>query len=158
MLRLLQDIDHCDLVVNTPIDGDDTTLLHLAANCTNPAIPQLLIAENAGINNQNGDGFTPLHVAAMNGCEESLRVLMDNGGDPSITDYYGMTPLDYAEEEEQWECLSVLRESLERYQVEEDEEVDQSMCEVFVRMMMDSVLTCNNEEESSHLYDEDVVK
>ena len=51
------------------------------------------------VNVQNGDGFTPLHVAAMWGREESVRELLERGADPEISDDEGMTPLDYAESE-----------------------------------------------------------
>ena len=51
------------------------------------------------VNSQNGDGFTPLHVAAMWGREESVRLLMERGADPVISDDENMTPLDYSESE-----------------------------------------------------------
>ena len=51
------------------------------------------------INSQNGDGFTPLHVAAMWDKEECVRLLMERGADPAISDDDEMTPLDYSESE-----------------------------------------------------------
>ena len=51
------------------------------------------------VNTQNGDGFTPLHVAAMWGREESVRLLLERGADPAISDDEDMTPLDYSENE-----------------------------------------------------------
>ncbi|XP_068670016.1 BRCA1-associated RING domain protein 1-like isoform X2 [Montipora foliosa] len=38
-------------------------------------------------------GETPLHVAAMKGCVESVRKLLTEGADPNTKDYEGWTPL-----------------------------------------------------------------
>ena len=51
------------------------------------------------VNAQNGDGFTPLHVASMWGRDECARQLMERGADPDISDDDEMTPLDYAKSE-----------------------------------------------------------
>ena len=51
------------------------------------------------MNARNGDGFTPLHVAALWGREGSMKLLMERGADPAISDNDDMTPLDYAESE-----------------------------------------------------------
>ena len=51
------------------------------------------------VNTQNGDGFTPLHVAAMWGREKCVKLLMEKGADPVISDNDEMTPLDYSESE-----------------------------------------------------------
>lgn len=51
------------------------------------------------MNARNGDGFTPLHVAALWGREGSVRLLMERGADPAISDNDDMTPLDYSESE-----------------------------------------------------------
>ena len=59
----------------------------------------LLLDVGVSVNAQNGDGFTPLHVAAMWGQEESIRLLMERGADPVISDDDEMTPLDYAKSE-----------------------------------------------------------
>ena len=59
----------------------------------------LLLDLGVAINTQNGDGFTPLHVAAMWGREVSVRLLLERGADPAISDDEEMTPLDYSESE-----------------------------------------------------------
>lgn len=41
------------------------------------------------INAQNEAGNTPLHWAALNGHLEAVKVLLENGGDPTITNARG---------------------------------------------------------------------
>lgn len=48
---------------------------------------------------QTDDGLTPLHVAAMWGKEELIRVLMSYGADPLICDNEEMVPADHARNE-----------------------------------------------------------
>lgn len=83
-------------LVNVPVDDEDTTLLHLAANTTTLAILHLLLQHGAEINKQNDDGLTPLHVAAMWGNREAVRILLDYGADAMGTDDEDLTPLDHA--------------------------------------------------------------
>lgn len=83
-------------LVNTAIDDEDTTLLHLAANTTVPAILELLLRHEAVVNWQNEDGLAPLHVAAMWGNEAAVKLLVNYGADPLIIDSDNMTPTDHA--------------------------------------------------------------
>ena len=57
---------------------------------------RLLLDQGVGVNTQNGDGFTPLHVATLWGREGCARLLLERGADPAISDDDEMTPLDYA--------------------------------------------------------------
>ncbi|MBI2920125.1 MAG: ankyrin repeat domain-containing protein [Planctomycetes bacterium] len=52
-----------------------------------------LIRGGAEVNAQNGDGHTPLDVAAMSGALEHLRVLLANKADVRVVDAHGQTPL-----------------------------------------------------------------
>lgn len=83
-------------LVNRAIDDEQTTLLHLAANSSLPAILKLLLSHGALVNWQNEEGMCALHVAAMWGNEPGLRMLLDGGADPVVVDEEDMTPLDYA--------------------------------------------------------------
>ena len=130
-------------IVNSPLDHDGTSLLHLAANCSTKII-DLMITNGADVNHQNGDGYSALHVAAMNGCIEGVKLLLANGVNVGLMDNDMMTARDYAEEEEQWEIVELLDEhTLENVDnLEEGEEnMDTSLCETFVNMMMDNVIT-----------------
>ena len=126
-------------VAQIPLDTDGTTVLHLAANSDNPSIPRTLIDSGADIDAQNHDGLTPLHVAAMNGCLEALKVLLEGGADVSLLDNDGMSPIDHAEEEHQWRCFEVLKQHMMDNEEEEEtnEEVEISMCEAYVEMVLE---------------------
>ena len=60
---------------------------------------RILLELGAVVNARNGDGYTPLHVAALWGRAKSVRHLLEKGADPFISDDDGMTPLDHAEAE-----------------------------------------------------------
>ena len=47
---------------------------------------------------RNKDGNTPLHSSAMYNSKECLEILITHGGDVTIRDDKGNTPLDYLEE------------------------------------------------------------
>ncbi|EPE33356.1 Ankyrin repeat-containing protein [Glarea lozoyensis ATCC 20868] len=68
-------------------NGHDKILLDLCKALSNPSpqTPAML----AIINSQNKAGNTPLHWAALNGHLESVKVLLDNGADPTRTNQRG---------------------------------------------------------------------
>lgn len=82
--------------MNAPIDHENTTLLHLAANNTTPAVLHLLLCRGAQANWQNQDGLSALHVAAIWGNAPAVKQLLGNGADPIVADEEDMTPLDHA--------------------------------------------------------------
>lgn len=82
--------------MNVPIDDENTTLLHLAANSTTPAILHTLLTHGAQVNWQDDDGLSALHVAAMWGNGPAVKLLLGNGADAVIADGEDMTPLDHA--------------------------------------------------------------
>ena len=130
-------------IVNSPLDHDGTSLLHLAANCSTKII-DLMITNGADINHQNVDGYSALHVSAMNGCIEGVKILLANGVDVGLMDNDMMIARDYAEEEEQWEIVELLDEhTLKNVDILEEGEknMDTSLCETFVKIMMDNVIT-----------------
>ena len=88
-------------------DSGETTI-HLAANYNNPDLVSRLI--DLGVNPDlacTRHGITPLHVAAINGCVDVVRLLINHGVDQShkdpgmdceICQRGGWTALDYARE------------------------------------------------------------
>ncbi|OGN64809.1 MAG: hypothetical protein A3E80_04935 [Chlamydiae bacterium RIFCSPHIGHO2_12_FULL_49_9] len=57
---------------------------------------ELLIKHGALINGRDGNGFTPLAVAARKGKEEIVRFFLVKKGDPNAADTNGNTPLHWA--------------------------------------------------------------
>ena len=121
-------------LVRHTVDQEGTTLLHLAANSSCHMV-EVLVRNGADINSRNGDGYTPLHVAAMNGCVEGVKVLLRLGADCEVLDEEWMTAEEEAQEMKETECVLLLRDHQTRLQ--EDHELDQSMCQAFVDMMID---------------------
>ncbi len=74
-----------------------TTALHFAitsrhaAPQTNQRIAKLLIDAHADIDARNGDGFTPLMLAAVHCDEDMVRLLINNGASKHIRERSGMT-------------------------------------------------------------------
>ncbi|KAI8419906.1 hypothetical protein MSG28_008529 [Choristoneura fumiferana] len=54
------------------------------------------------------DGVTPVHIAAIWGRVDNLKLLLGCGGDPSLLDLDGHSAFDYAAREEQWEVYDYL--------------------------------------------------
>ena len=67
---------------------------------------QKALEKGANPNTKNKDGWTPLHIAAMDGHVDVVRVLLERGANPRIADNKGLIPLDYAKD-------SVIRSLLE---------------------------------------------
>ena len=83
-----------------PIDANNTTLLHLAANSPSLTIlEKLLQTDGIFVNAQNDDGLTALHVAAMWGRREAVVTLLKFGAESTIWDIEDMLAVDYAKRE-----------------------------------------------------------
>ena len=150
-LRLINDLfeileySRLSNIVNMPVDNDNTTLLHLSVKDEETTVTQLLIDRGANINHQNNDGIAPLHVAAMNGAIESIIVLLNNGASPLLEDADGMTALDYAEDENEIECLKCLSEQVT---FEDDDYLNTSVCEAYVSLMTAEIGNLARQEKS----------
>jgi ankyrin repeat protein len=61
---------------------------------------KLLVDSGINVNLQKFKGterYTALHIACMSKCDQGVvKLLLESGSDPTITDMYGKTPLDYA--------------------------------------------------------------
>ncbi len=56
----------------------------------------LLIAAGAGLNGRAAQQITALHSAAMQGWDETLKLLVEKGAELEAPDAKGLTPIDYA--------------------------------------------------------------
>ncbi len=74
-------------------NANGMTLLHYAANGTDPGLIEFLIDMGAKIDLAGGQAKTPLHIAATNDRREVVRALVKRGASLEIRDDYGRTAL-----------------------------------------------------------------
>ena len=79
-------------------DRSGKTPLMWAAESGNTAIMERLIAARASIDRQNGSGVTALMVAARSGRLDAVRLLLEKGAKPGVTDYTGRDAIGWADE------------------------------------------------------------
>ncbi|KAB2897188.1 MAG: ankyrin repeat domain-containing protein [Burkholderiaceae bacterium] len=75
------------------------TPLHYAASGTGPAQPAmiaLLLENHAYIDAASPNGSTPLMMAAQYGTRDAVKLLLDEGADPSLKNQLGLTAADFA--------------------------------------------------------------
>ena len=65
--------------INASIDGENRTLLHLAAANSNRKILELLVPAFDSVDCEDNCGFTPGFVAAKSGLEENVEFLVNKG-------------------------------------------------------------------------------
>ncbi|KAK3610226.1 hypothetical protein CHS0354_022280 [Potamilus streckersoni] len=80
---------------NLVIPEKGVSPMHIAAGLGVHATA-LLLQYGGDPNIRSSDGTTPVHVAAIWGEENCLKLLLANGGDPCITDEEGLNSLDLA--------------------------------------------------------------
>uniref|UniRef100_A0A1B6MB33 LEM domain-containing protein n=1 Tax=Graphocephala atropunctata TaxID=36148 RepID=A0A1B6MB33_9HEMI len=68
----------------------------------------ICLQHGADPNVRSEDGLTPVHLAAMWGCADVLRVLLAKGGDPWLVDCFNKNAFQYAQSEGQHECYNIL--------------------------------------------------
>ena len=99
----------------SPLDG--TTVLHLATQCADPVIVEQILALSStlsdsivNINEQDREGNTPLHLAAMLGRPTAVQALLQEKDiNDSMANYQGQTPLDLARTPEIFQLLQLAR-------------------------------------------------
>jgi ankyrin repeat protein len=74
----------------------------------NPAVLALLLDHGADIHLSDSSGLTPLHHAATTSATESVRLLLEAGADPAVTDDEGRTAYDIAVEYKRWANTGLL--------------------------------------------------
>lgn len=96
--------DHLDLVQRLLARGAQVnrpgwTALHYAASNKGPnarAIAALLLEHHAYIDAESPNGSTPLMMAARYGHEDVVRLLLEEGADPTLRNQRGLDAIDFA--------------------------------------------------------------
>ncbi|KAL4931449.1 ankyrin repeat-containing domain protein [Aspergillus undulatus] len=101
-------------------DCFDRGILHSAAVNHRAEIIRILLAYDPtlDVNMQDINGMTTMHDVARAGALEALEVLLEHGGDPSIKDKYGRTPILIAHEAHHMAVLETLRAARARQKAE----------------------------------------
>ena len=70
--------------VNAVDSKTSNSLLHQAAISSNEAAAIFLVNHSAGVNHCNQQGEAPIHIAAINGLDQLVMVLLQYGADPNL--------------------------------------------------------------------------
>jgi ankyrin repeat protein len=95
------------------------TPLHYAASAGSPAHTQiiaLLLENHAYIDAASPNGTTPLMMAAHYGSTESVKLLLDEGADPTLKNQLGLAATDFALRANRTEAAALIAESIRRRQ------------------------------------------
>jgi len=101
---------------------DGTSTLHLAVQVAEPTTAERILTvgaqHNLNINEQDKDGNTPLHLAAMLGRSSLVRLLLaQKDVDSSVSNYQGRSPLELAKTSEVFQQLQLDRAMFTETQV-----------------------------------------
>lgn len=92
---------------------DDTTILHLAIQCAEQPVVEYVLSDGAGlidVNARDKDGNTPLHVAAIQGRSQVVRLLLAHKDvNDAIANNAGRLPIDLARNPEIFQQLQLSR-------------------------------------------------
>lgn len=67
-----------------------------------------LIQSGANVNEKNNSGYTALHIASGNGCDEIIKELLQGGANINEKDIAGMTPLHIASKRGSTDIVKIL--------------------------------------------------
>ncbi|XP_056646314.1 uncharacterized protein LOC130451356 isoform X2 [Diorhabda sublineata] len=103
IIKYILDQDHT--LINTKNEFGETPLSVASLNGRYEAV-KMLIDFGGDVNNQEKDGTAPLHNTVS--CPKLTHLLLSNGADVNILDFFSNTPLHLAVEKESLETIYVL--------------------------------------------------
>ncbi|KAJ0174002.1 hypothetical protein K1T71_010148 [Dendrolimus kikuchii] len=111
-------LDETAVQINEVIPCKGIGVLHLAVGVEpidkSKECTELLLKHGGDPNLCNEDGVTPVHIAAIWGRVDNLKLLIGCGGDPSRRDIDGHSAFDYAAREQQWDVYDYLHNVIDQ--------------------------------------------
>lgn len=89
---------------------DSSELMFLAVKCGSISCTQVLIFHSVDINSRDEDGNTPLYWATTMGNEDMVRLLLEHGADPLLSNSNGVNAIDQAKGWNRVKILFLLRD------------------------------------------------
>jgi ankyrin repeat protein len=92
---------------------EDTTILHLAIQCAEQPVVEYVLSDGVGsvdVNARDKDGNTPLHIAAIQGRSQVVRLLLEQKDiNDAVANNAGRMPIDLARNPEIFQQLQLSR-------------------------------------------------
>jgi ankyrin repeat protein len=92
------------------------TPLHYAATGGHVAIIQMLLEENAYIDADSPNGTTALKKAALYGSPATVKLLLESGADPTVTNQLKLSALDFANRGNRKDAAEMIEAALKAWQ------------------------------------------
>lgn len=109
---------------NSKTGNSTTTVIHKAVIGKDSIGVRYLLEFKADVNVGDQTGKTPYHLAARQGFDEILSVLLDHKADLNALSKEGSTALNLAEKNRRTKCAELLRRALEQAADSREEEAD----------------------------------
>ena len=111
----------CEVLIERQavINRKGWTPLHYAATKGNIAIMRKLLEENAYIDAESPNGTTPLMMAAYYGSPLSVKLLLEEGADPTLRNQANASALDLALAADRKQSAMYIRAFMEAWEVQE---------------------------------------
>jgi uncharacterized protein len=93
---------------DAPINKPGWTPLHYAATVGQLQIMARLLDKHAFIDAESPNKTTPLMMAAMYGTPGAVKLLLEEGADPSLKNDQGMSAIDFAQRAERTESAAII--------------------------------------------------
>jgi ankyrin repeat protein len=107
------------IALDADVNKTGWTPLHYAASCTTadaPAMVALLLENYAYIDAASPNGTTPLMMAARYGTEDAVRLLLQEGADPTLKNQLGLTAADFARQASRADMADLIAEAVRQRQ------------------------------------------
>ena len=110
LAALSGDVALCRLLISKNADVNKTgwAPLHYAATNGHLEVMSLLLEENAYIDAASPNGTTPLMMAAHYGSPSAVKLLLEAGADPMLTNVQGLNAIDFANRGERKESAEII--------------------------------------------------